>query len=47
MIRTYASNCIVGYIVGVGDRHLDNFLVNTRDGSVVMIDFGYSFGSGR
>ncbi|CAM6110405.1 unnamed protein product [Calypogeia fissa] len=37
---------ICGYIAGVGDRHLANTLVDMRSGSLVPIDFGYSFGTG-
>ena len=38
--------CIAGYILGIGDRHLENFLLNYSTGEVVTIDFGYSFGFG-
>ena len=31
---------IASYLAGVGDRHLDNFLLDQSDGSVVGIDFG-------
>lgn len=34
------------YILGIGDRHLDNFLLDLRSGAVVGIDFGVSFGAG-
>ncbi|KAH9129951.1 hypothetical protein AeMF1_000010 [Aphanomyces euteiches] len=34
------------YILGIGDRHLDNFLLDYITGTVVGIDFGISFGSG-
>ena len=33
------------WVVGIGDRHLSNFLLDRRTGNVVGIDFGYSFGS--
>ena len=33
-------------MLGVGDRHLDNFLFDTSRGNVIPIDFGYSFGFG-
>ncbi|RHY38057.1 hypothetical protein DYB34_005550, partial [Aphanomyces astaci] len=34
------------YVLGIGDRHLDNFLLDERTGAVVGIDFGISFGAG-
>uniref|UniRef100_K3WKH3 Uncharacterized protein n=1 Tax=Globisporangium ultimum (strain ATCC 200006 / CBS 805.95 / DAOM BR144) TaxID=431595 RepID=K3WKH3_GLOUD len=34
------------YILGIGDRHLDNFLLDLRTGAVIGIDFGVSFGAG-
>jgi DNA-dependent protein kinase catalytic subunit len=34
------------YLIGIGDRHLENFLVDTTDGEVLGIDFGIAFGSG-
>ncbi|RHY31622.1 hypothetical protein DYB32_003321 [Aphanomyces invadans] len=34
------------YVLGIGDRHLDNFLLDQRTGAVVGIDFGISFGAG-
>lgn len=37
---------ICGYILGIGDRHLENFLVDTKDCRIIGIDFGMSFGSG-
>lgn len=29
----------------MGDRHLQNFLLDVADGTLVPIDFGYSFGT--
>ena len=29
------------FILGLGDRHLGNIMVNKKDGEVVHIDFGY------
>lgn len=37
---------IAGYILGIGDRHLENYLINLKNGEIIAIDFGYSFGQG-
>ncbi|KAG1708186.1 hypothetical protein DVH05_024868 [Phytophthora capsici] len=34
------------YVLGIGDRHLDNFLFDLASGRVIGIDFGVSFGAG-
>lgn len=41
-----AATSIASYILGIGDRHLDNFLVHVESAELVPIDFGYSFGIG-
>lgn len=35
---------ICGYVVGVGDRYLDNIFFDILMGELVYIDFGYVFG---
>ena len=40
-----ATFSIAGYVLGIGDRHLDNYLIDKRSGKLVPIDFGASFGS--
>ena len=45
-IKSMATFSIASYLIGVGDRHLENFLVDTTDGEVFGIDFGIAFGSG-
>ncbi|KAG2173613.1 hypothetical protein INT43_005031, partial [Umbelopsis isabellina] len=40
-----AAICICGYILGIGDRHLENFLIDRKSGRLISIDFGHAFGS--
>ncbi|XP_058131499.1 DNA-dependent protein kinase catalytic subunit [Dasypus novemcinctus] len=42
---SHALMCISHWILGIGDRHLSNFLVNVETGSLAGIDFGHAFGS--
>ena len=39
---SYAALCIGNYILGIGDRHLENFLIDPGTGQLVGIDFGYN-----
>ena len=41
--RSVAVSSIVGYILGIGDRHASNILVDTATAGLVHIDFGYTF----
>ncbi|XP_065898419.1 DNA-dependent protein kinase catalytic subunit-like isoform X2 [Dysidea avara] len=43
--KTYASLCVCQYILGIGDRHLSNFMIDLTTGGVVGIDFGHAFGT--
>jgi DNA-dependent protein kinase catalytic subunit len=45
-LRSLAAISVAGYVVGIGDRHLDNFLFDRSDGGLVPIDFGATFGAG-
>ncbi|XP_050514722.1 serine/threonine-protein kinase SMG1 [Diabrotica virgifera virgifera] len=38
---------IIGYIIGLGDRHLDNMLVDLTSGDVVHIDYNVCFEKGK
>ena len=44
-IKTYSTLCICHYVLGIGDRHLSNFMVDLRSGGMVGIDFGHAFGT--
>jgi DNA-dependent protein kinase catalytic subunit len=43
--KSLASFSIASYILGIGDRHLENFLIDSTDGTIIGIDFGHAFGS--
>ena len=40
-------NSIVGYIVGIGDRHSENILIDNHTAEVIHIDFGVTFEQGK
>jgi ataxia telangiectasia mutated family protein len=46
-IRSVAVTSIVGYILGIGDRHSYNILMDTQTAEVVHIDFGIVFDQGK
>jgi len=39
--------CMIGYIIGLGDRHLDNLLVDFSTGQVVHVDYNVCFEKGH
>ncbi|KAJ3219137.1 hypothetical protein HDU67_002470 [Dinochytrium kinnereticum] len=43
--NSLAALNICSYLLGIGDRHLDNFLVDLKCGQIIGIDFGHAFGS--
>eukprot|EP00913_Durusdinium_trenchii_P029238 g27407.t1 len=38
--------CMLGYLVGLGDRHLENILIDTESGRLVHVDFDCLFNKG-
>ena len=41
--RSLAVMSVVGYILGLGDRHPSNLMMNRRTGKIIHIDFGDCF----
>ncbi|CAH1399622.1 unnamed protein product [Nezara viridula] len=42
-----ATNSMIGYVMGIGDRHVFNILIDNETAEVIHIDFGISFELGR
>ncbi|KAL8580399.1 hypothetical protein ACOMHN_020876 [Nucella lapillus] len=51
LVQTYSRSTavmsMIGYIIGLGDRHLDNVLVDLATGEVVHIDYNVCFEKGK
>ncbi|XP_011310406.1 serine-protein kinase ATM [Fopius arisanus] len=45
--RSIATTSMVGYILGLGDRHCSNILIDETTAEVVHIDFGIAFEQGK
>lgn len=45
--RSAAASSIVGHILGLGDRHCSNILLDISTGEVVHIDLGIAFDQGK
>ncbi|KAJ6610217.1 hypothetical protein B0H10DRAFT_2438144 [Mycena sp. CBHHK59/15] len=46
-IRSVATTSIVGHVLGLGDRHGSNILLDMKTGEVVHIDLGIAFDQGK
>ncbi|XP_031628998.1 serine/threonine-protein kinase Smg1 [Contarinia nasturtii] len=51
VIRNYAQSLavmsVIGYVIGLGDRHLDNILVDLMTGEILHIDYNVCFEKGK
>lgn len=45
--RTTASVSILGHVLGLGDRHCHNILLDEKSGEAIHIDLGVAFEAGR
>jgi ataxia telangiectasia mutated family protein len=45
--RSVATSSIVGYVVGLGDRHVHNILIDTNTAEFIHIDLGVAFEQGK
>ena len=41
--RSVATTSIVGHVLGIGDRHTSNILLDNITGEIIHIDFGIAF----
>ena len=42
-----AINCIMGYLLGLGDRHTQNILIDLESAELIHIDLGVAFDQGK
>ncbi|CAG7834749.1 unnamed protein product [Allacma fusca] len=49
-VNTITTDCAmgsaIGYVLGIGDRHLDNILIDLKAGYFIHVDFSLVFGKG-
>ncbi|KAG5354566.1 Serine/threonine-protein kinase TEL1 [Yarrowia sp. B02] len=46
-VRSAAASSMLGYILGIGDRHCNNIMIDYKTGQLVHIDLGISFDQGK
>lgn len=51
IVRNYSVSLavmsVIGYVIGLGDRHLDNILVKLASGEIIHIDYNVCFEKGK
>ena len=45
-VKSYAIWSMIGYVIGLGDRHGDNILIHQHTGEVTHVDFDCIFEKG-
>ncbi|KFB44231.1 hypothetical protein ZHAS_00012124 [Anopheles sinensis] len=45
--KSVATSSMIGHILGIGDRHVQNILIDKRTAEVIHIDFGIAFEMGK
>merc|ERR1711915_745477 len=45
--KSVATNSMVGHVLGLGDRHTNNILIDNSSGELVHIDLGVAFEQGK
>lgn len=45
--HSLATTSIIGYILGIGDRHISNILIDVKTAELIHIDFGIAFEQGK
>lgn len=41
--NSVATTSMIGYILGIGDRHVSNILIDKKTADLIHIDFGKEF----
>lgn len=47
MTRSVAVMSVIGYIIGLGDRHMDNLMLDMNRGEIIHIDYNVCFEKGK